>query len=118
VIRVAAKLGGTLKTKALNQLKLVLETITEGRDRHMNAAEMLAFIHVALHHPTLTQKDLAGRIGIAQSETSRIVSLFMEYGLFASQEDPHERRRKIVSLTPMGRKLRDQIRSHMGEEVD
>lgn len=101
-------------TKTLNKLRLALEALaSDERDRHMNAAEMHVFLWSAIQ-PGITQKDLAERVEIAQSETSRIVTLFSNingngYGLLRSEEDPHERRRKIVHLTPKGERVVEKI---------
>jgi len=101
-------------TKTLNKLRLALEALaSDERDRHMNAAEMQVFLWSAIQ-PGITQKELAERVEIAQSETSRIVTLFSAYkgqgyGLLRSEEDPHERRRKVVCLTPKGERIADNI---------
>lgn len=107
-------MGGTgVDKKTLNKLRLALDALTGDRDRHMNAAEMQIFLHTAIH-PGITMKQLAEQVEIAQSETSRIVTKFQTingegYGLLRAEEDPHERRRKIVTLTPKGDRLAERI---------
>jgi DNA-binding MarR family transcriptional regulator len=57
--------------------------------------------------------DLAQRLGIAQSSASRNIAALSRWHSFGkdghdlveAREDPRERRRKIVSLTPRGRHL-------------
>jgi DNA-binding MarR family transcriptional regulator len=59
----------------------------------------------------ITMKDIGERMGMAQSTVSRNCAALGKThrlgvagkGLISTAEDPHERRRKIVSLTPKGR---------------
>jgi DNA-binding MarR family transcriptional regulator len=100
--------------KSLNKLRLALELLaSDERDRFMNASEMQVFLWSALQ-PGITMKELAERVEIAQSQTSRIITLFSQhseggYGLLHAEEDPHERRRKIVRLTPKGERVAEKI---------
>ena len=113
----AAQIPGVhLKSKMLNRLGIVLDTLAGDRDTHMNVPEIQALLLVALS-PGVSQKDLAKRIGIAQSETSRIITKFRQYQLVRSEDDPKERRRKIVWLTLKGQRLMEQVRAILGEEV-
>jgi DNA-binding MarR family transcriptional regulator len=106
----------SVDTKTLNKLRLALEVLaSDERDARMSAVEMRVFLHSAIQ-PGITMKDLAQHVGVAQSEISRTVTLFsmydgQGYGLLRSEEDPHERRRKIVRLTPKG----ERVASHLTE---
>lgn len=112
-------------TRTLNKLRLALEVMAADRDTHMNAAEMRAFLWCAIQ-PGITMAELAARIGVGQSETSRIISRFLRiqrivvdedgverripgYDLLSAEPDPYERRRKIVSLTPKGTRLAETL---------
>lgn len=61
----------------------------------------------------LSMKELGDKLGIAQSSTSRNVAALSKWhrlnreglDLVEAKEDPAERRRKIVMLTPKGRAL-------------
>lgn len=104
---------GVSDTKILNKLRLAVATLADERDNHMNAAEMRVFLWCAIQ-PGITMKELSERVDIAQSETSRIVTKFSAYdghgyGLLRAEEDPHERRRKIVRLTPKGERLAEKM---------
>lgn len=73
-------------------------------------------IHVLLEvaiQPDITMGGLVKKTGLAQASCSRNVSLLSirdrhdrpGLGLVESEEDPAERRRKIVRLTPNGQEL-------------
>ena len=74
------------------------------------------FLYVATHDGCL-MKDLADSLGVAQSTMSRNVAMLDRINrhhepgldLVRAIEDPVERRRKIVRLTPKGRQLRDRL---------
>jgi DNA-binding MarR family transcriptional regulator len=98
----------------LNKLRLALEALAmDERDRHMSAPEMQVFLWTAIQ-PGITQKEMAQRIEVSQSEVSRTVTLFslhngQGYGLLHAEEDPEYRKQKKVSLTPKGSRLAEQI---------
>lgn len=82
-------------------------------------------IQYALSFMTIAQSEgisigeLAERLGIAQSSASRNVAALSRWHSFGkagldlvqAQEDPRERRRKIVTLTEKGRAFLDQLRA-------
>jgi DNA-binding MarR family transcriptional regulator len=100
------------------ELHKILKVIEEFRklDPQMRPQTMATFLYVALHEGVdgVPQKDLADAIGIAQSTTSRNVSTLDKinrhhgegHRLIRSVEDPLERRRKLITLTPRGRQLK------------
>ena len=82
-------------------------------------------IQYALSFMTIAQSEgisigeLAERLGIAQSSASRNVAALSRWHSFGkagldlvqAQEDPRERRRKIVTLTDKGRAFLDDLRA-------
>jgi Transcriptional regulators len=82
-------------------------------------------IQYALSFMTIAQSEgisigeLAERLGIAQSSASRNVAALSRWHSFGkagldlvqAQEDPRERRRKIVTLTDKGRAFLDELRA-------
>jgi DNA-binding MarR family transcriptional regulator len=68
---------------------------------------------VVAQHPGITMQKLSDETGLAQSSCSRNVAMLSKfhrlgkpgYDLVEAVDDPRERRRKIVYLTPHGRKL-------------
>ena len=81
-------------------------------------------IQYALSFMTIAQNEgisigeLAERLGIAQSSASRNVAALSRWHSFgkagldlvSAQEDPRERRRKVVALTDKGRAFLDALR--------
>ncbi|MFG1488107.1 MarR family transcriptional regulator [Oceanospirillum sp. HFRX-1_2] len=96
----------------------ILHVITElrhiGPDMPIQTAA--TFLSVA-NEEGITMKRLSEKLGISQSSVSRNVAALSKthrlnkpgYDLLYAMEDPTERRRKIVRLTPKGRLLADKI---------
>lgn len=74
------------------------------------AQQLQALLAIALQ-PGLTMSELATRVGMAQSSCSRNVAHLSKWfkpglpglDLVETYEDPRERRRKVMYLTPKGR---------------
>lgn len=94
--------------------KTMFEFIKEFRkiDSEMQAQTIQTFLVVAMDVKNSFQMtELSERLGISQASCSRNVSAFLNTnrkrkkgpGFLITKEDPEERRRKIVSLTPKGK---------------
>jgi len=95
-------------------LMRVFQIIEEFRkiypDMQMQTAGI--FVTIALNEG-ITMKDLGQKCGLAQSTTSRNVALLSDklrhdkdgYGLVVAEEDPVERRRKVIKMTTGGRRV-------------
>lgn len=78
----------------------------------------LSFLTIA-QNEGISIGELAERLGIAQSSASRNVAALSRWHSFGkagldlvqSQEDPRERRRKIVTLTENGRAFLESLRA-------
>lgn len=76
----------------------------------------LSFLTIA-QNEGLSIRDLSERLGIAQSSASRNVAALSKWHSFGkeghdlvqAEEDPRERRRKIITLTEKGRELAAQL---------
>lgn len=98
-------------TKALVALFAAIEELRK-IDPELPTQHAAAFITVAFQ-PGITMKEMADRLGISQSSSSRIVAALGKwhrlgkpgYDLVEASEDPAERRRKIMHLTPKGRRI-------------
>ncbi|HYD98556.1 MAG TPA: MarR family winged helix-turn-helix transcriptional regulator [Alphaproteobacteria bacterium] len=96
------------------QIDRLIEVLEEFRklDPDMPIQYALSFLTLA-QGENLSIRELAERLGIAQSSASRNVAALSEWHSFAkpghhlvvAREDPRERRRKIVSLTAKGEHL-------------
>ena len=83
----------------------------------------LSFLTLA-QNEGMSMRELAERLGIAQSSASRNVAALSKWHSFGkpgldlvqAEEDPRERRRKIISLTPKGHELIATLREMMDRE--
>ena len=80
----------------------------------------LSFLTLA-QNEGLSMGELAQRLAIAQSSASRNIAALSDWhsfgkpglGLVEAREDPRERRRKLVSLTPKGHAFRHRLTALM-----
>jgi len=99
----------------VDRLMHILEIFRE-LDPDMPIQYALSFLTLA-RNPGLSIRDLADRLGVAQSSASRNVAALSAWHSFrkpghdlvVAQEDPRERRRKVVTLTAKGEALLERI---------
>lgn len=81
-------------------------------DPDMPMAQAYCLILIALNEG-LSLKELAGKADVGMASASRYVSQFSEasapgkkgLGLVSAFEDPMERRKKVIKLTPKGKSV-------------
>jgi DNA-binding MarR family transcriptional regulator len=61
---------------------------------------------------------VAGEIGVNPSNTSRTCEQLVQRGLITRAEDPRDRRRLLLALSPAGRELLDQVMTQRREMLD
>jgi DNA-binding MarR family transcriptional regulator len=103
-----------MKEIPMNELGRLLEAIDRFRDVHkeMGCQTVALFLQVALH-PGITIGDLIPNSRLVQSSVSRNLTSLREigsvrgakFGLLHVEENPDNRREKIVWLTPKGDRL-------------
>jgi DNA-binding MarR family transcriptional regulator len=103
---------------ALTALAVIEEVIKRFRDfdQEMQMQTAQTFIAVAMQ-PGITMKELSEKVGISQASCSRNVSALSRVhrlnkpgmDLVVAAEDPMERRRKVVKLTPKGQRLAESL---------
>lgn len=91
---------------------LLIAALEELRDLDvdMPIAQALSLLLIA-RNEGLSLKELAQQAGVGMASASRYVATFGKpkkagakgYGLVTAVEDPEERRKKIITLTPKGR---------------
>lgn len=81
-------------------------------DADMPMAQAYSLLLIA-RDEGLSLKELAQRAEIGMASASRYVAAFsLDMGLVIAKEDPMERRKKIITLTPKGKAL---IKKILGE---
>ena len=94
---------------ALNQMRVI--------DPEIQAQTIAVFLEVARQPEGIKMQELAEKVGISQSSVSRNVAALSHmhrvgrpgYDLVVAFEDPAERRRKIVRLTPKGKRVAKEL---------
>jgi DNA-binding MarR family transcriptional regulator len=100
----------------MNNGKNLLKIIEEMRkfDSHMESQTIAVFFYVCQYGAVdgVSMKNISKELGIAQSTVSRNCYKLSDkikekpgIGLLQSFEDPTERRRKLVRLTPRGKRV-------------
>ncbi|GEC05495.1 transcriptional regulator [Streptomyces spinoverrucosus] len=97
---------------ALDRLHHEIETRVERRLHqylHLQASEFYALTAVGQAHRATARQlfliDVADRIGLSQSATSRLVARLRERGLVTTSVAAHDRRNVEVRLTPAGHEV-------------
>jgi len=91
-------------------------------DPEMQAHTINIFLMVCMN-PGITMKDLGNQLGLSQATMSRNIAALGKvhrlnrpgYDLVQAEEDPVERRRKIVNLTAKGKRVQESLLSIMKE---
>jgi DNA-binding MarR family transcriptional regulator len=106
------------KTNGTAPIYRMFKAIEEFRklDQELPSQTVNTFLYIVVHEGC-TMKDIADALGVAQSTMSRNVSALSKIhrlrkpglDLVKATEDPYERRRKIVTLTPRGKQLKDRL---------
>lgn len=87
-------------------------------DPEMPMQQFRVFVEVAIHDPKpMPMSELSIAVGIAQSSVSRNVAALSSWSrhrergheLLRAYEDPMNRRRKLIELTPRGRAVKSRL---------
>jgi len=110
-----------MRNNALNLSLSILEGFREiDPEIPIQTAAMLLLVAI---NPGITMKEMGERLEISQASCSRNVAALSRkhrlekpgYNLVRAVEDPAERRRKIVKLTPRGREVIAKLSERVGE---
>ncbi|QQP89560.1 winged helix-turn-helix transcriptional regulator [Skermanella rosea] len=116
-------MAGAVRHDEIASLMRVLEEFRK-LDPDLPIQYALSFLTLA-ENEGISMRELAERLGIAQSSASRNVAALSKWHSFGkpgldlvqAEEDPRERRRKIISLTPKGHALIATLRDLMNRET-
>jgi DNA-binding MarR family transcriptional regulator len=77
--------------------------IVYAKERGLSMSQMgtLLFLH---RHETCAVSDIGDYLGITSAASSQLLNRLVEEGLVERNEDPEDRRHKLLELTPAGRK--------------
>ncbi|MCS7002247.1 MAG: MarR family winged helix-turn-helix transcriptional regulator [Dehalococcoidia bacterium] len=57
----------------------------------------------------MTQRDLAQALGMDSGDSVRFLDDLEQAGLIERRADPHDRRRNVITITPAGLRMRDDL---------
>jgi DNA-binding MarR family transcriptional regulator len=97
----------------------LVEAFRQELDPELSTQTVSAFLYIALN-PGMTVKDLEVKLGMSDAAASRnawrLVSKNQRgFGVVEYRDDPEDRRRKELHLTPKGLKLLSSVLSTMKE---
>lgn len=108
----------------MSELQNLLDIVNEMRDLdpEIQAQAIATLLVIAQNPDGIKMQDLGKQVRISQSSVSRNVSLLshtQRYGrpghdLVVAFEDPMERRRKLVRLTPKGKRVVNRLLDVLG----
>ncbi|GGF32889.1 hypothetical protein GCM10011611_43830 [Aliidongia dinghuensis] len=109
-----------------DEITLVVRVLEEFRrlDPDLPIQYALSFLTIA-QREGMSMGELAQHLGIAQSSASRNIAALSKWHSFGkaghdlveAHEDPRERRRKLVKLTPKGQRLVEILQAIMGGDL-
>lgn len=103
-----------------DKIKIYMKFVAMFRDMDSEIPLTTVAVFLAVvQNEGMTMKDMAKMLNISQSSCSRNVAYLAQYhrlnkpglGLLVTQEDPMERRRKVVQLTRRGKSFVDKLNS-------
>jgi DNA-binding MarR family transcriptional regulator len=66
-------------------------------------------IHFVGRHPQMTVGELLAILGITKQSLSRVLGQLVRQNFILQQPGPHDRRQRLLELTPKGRDLEQQL---------
>jgi DNA-binding MarR family transcriptional regulator len=90
-------------------------------DEEMPAQQVMTLLFVSMHPDGVGMKDIAEKVGLSQSATSRNVSILGPEGymqkpglkLVDRHDHPSDSRQRIVRLTAKGERVIEELRKEM-----
>lgn len=111
-MKIMVELKKAVKTQNEDTCDVLLKVIERFRelDAEMQAQSIAVLLKVAKHPVPIKMGEIAAELGLSQSTVSRNVAYLGDWNrhkkdgfkLLEAFEDPMERRRKLVRLTPKG----------------
>jgi DNA-binding MarR family transcriptional regulator len=107
--------------RAMNALRRLVSALrtsgaTASREKGMSVAQLFA-LRVIARQPRLSMGELADQTLTTPSAVSEVVSRLVVRGLVRREPDPLDQRRVLVSITPQGELLRDDMEETIPERL-
>jgi len=100
----------------LMSAQLLSSTARNLRNENMTLAE-LAALYLLDRDKALRINSLATALALSLPAASRVASTLVERGLVGREEDPADRRAKVLTLTPQGTELLNTLSGNLVGEV-
>jgi DNA-binding MarR family transcriptional regulator len=75
-------------------------------------------VHFVGRHPEITVGDLLGILRITKQSLGRVLGQLVRQGFVVQRPGPHDRRQRLLTLTPKGRALEHELSAPQRTRVD
>jgi DNA-binding MarR family transcriptional regulator len=91
------------------------DTLAVMNDAGLTMAQMVT-LHLLTHLGPISVSSVAACIKLSRPATSHLIDRMVFAGLVGRTEDPHDRRHKVIAITPSGRELIEGTQAARGRE--
>lgn len=104
------KLVGTTFDRASRTMftQVISELVRSLKDDDLSLAQV-ATVHLLMQAGSMRVLEVAERLGQSPSTSSRMVDALAQRGLVSREEDPEDRRARVLTLTAQGRALAERM---------
>ena len=88
--------------------KVLTELVRSSRDLELSLAQV-ALVHLLYVEGSMRVLEVADELALSPSAASRMVDAMAERELVHREEDPNDRRARVLTLSPKGRALADRL---------
>lgn len=105
-----AALNGELNWQNMGEVLQILQAA------NLSMPRLVALVHLR-RRGSATISELSEHLHLALATTSQAIDLLVQAGLVERREDAHDRRHKLVSLTPAGEEIVGRVRQARVDEM-
>lgn len=104
------KLVGTVFDRASRTMftQVISELVRSLRDDELSLAQV-ATLHMLMESGSMRVLEVAERLSLSPSSSSRMIDALAQRDLVSREEDPSDRRARILGLTKRGRELAERM---------
>ncbi|GDX80028.1 MarR family transcriptional regulator [Deltaproteobacteria bacterium] len=74
-------------------------------------------LHILKNANTRSVGSIGGALSLSPSATSHLIDRLFERGIVTREEDPADRRQKLVSITPLGVEIVDRLSAARSDQI-